>query len=186
MRFITFANQDLKLLRAVLRESADAQHRALAAEIICYAANKRAVVKDLVYGMSDPDSGVRNNSMRALAVIAIFAQRSPKQRITVPVKPFIDMLNSIVWTDRNKSSLTLYELTKNRDPEVLAKLRERALPSLVEMSRWKSPGHSSRPFFLLGRVGNISEDQIQKIWDGGNRETLIEMVLKKSHIKVKE
>lgn len=181
-RFITFATRDLKLLRAVLHDSADAQHRALAAEIIGYAANKRAVVKDLVYGMSDPDSGVRNNSMRALAVIGSFAQQSPKQRITVPVEPFIDMLNSIVWTDRNKSSFALSELTKNRDPEVLAKLRERALPSLVEMARWKSPGHSSRPFFLLGRVGNFSEEQIQQEWDSGNRETLIKKVLKKVKI----
>jgi hypothetical protein len=178
-RFITFAAQDFKLLRAVLHESADPQQRALAAQIIAYTANKRDVVKDLVYGISDLDSNVRNNSMRALAVIGSFAQQSPKQRIKVPVKPFIEMLNSIVWTDRNKSSLALYQLTEKRNPAVLAKLRERALPSLVEMSRWKSPGHAYSPFFLLGRVGNLSEDEIQKDWDSGNRETLIEKVLKK-------
>src|SRR6266487_1311481 len=40
-RFITFAAQDLKLLRAVLHESSDPQHRAFAAEIIAYAANKQ-------------------------------------------------------------------------------------------------------------------------------------------------
>jgi hypothetical protein len=175
--FITFAAQDLKVLRAVLRESGDAQHRALAAEIMGYAANKRDVVKDLVYGMSDPDSGVRNNSMRALAVIASFAQQSPKQRINVPVEPFIDMLNSIVWTDRNKSSFALYQLTEKRDAAVLSKLRERGLASLVEMSRWKSPRHANLPFFLLGRVGNFPEKEIQKYWDSGNRETLIDKVL---------
>lgn len=177
-RFITFAAQDLKLLRAVLHESANAQHRALAAQIIGYAANKREVVKDLVFGMSDPDRNVRNNSMRALAVIAGFAQRFPKQRIKVPVKPFIDMLNSIEWTDRNKSSFALYQLTEKRDPAVLAKLRVRALPSLVEMSRWKS-GHALSPFFVLGRAGNFSEGEIQKEWDSGNREALIEKVLRK-------
>jgi len=178
-RFITFAAQDLKLLRAVLYESADAQHRALAAQITGYAPSKRGVVKDLLYGMSDPDSVVRNNSMRALAVIAGFGQQFPKQQIIVPVKPFIDMLNSIVWTDLNKSSFALYQLTEKRDPAVLSELRERALPSLVEMSRWKSPGHAFRAFFLLGRVGNLSEREIQKEWDSGNRETLIEKVLKK-------
>jgi len=61
-RFITFAAQDFQLLRAVLHESANVQQRALAAEIIAYTANKRDVVPDLVYGMRDPDSDVRNNS----------------------------------------------------------------------------------------------------------------------------
>ena len=56
---------------------------------------------------------------------------------------------------------------------------ERALPSLIEMARWKSPGHALSPFFLLGRIGNLSEEEIQKDWDSGNRETLIEMVLQK-------
>lgn len=178
-RFITFAALDLKLLSAVLHESAEARQRALAAEIIAYAANKRAVVKDLVYGMSDPDSEVRNNSMRALAVIASFAQRSPKQKIKVPLTPFIKMLNSIVWTDRNKSVFALYQLTEKRNPAVLSELRKHALPSLIEMSRWQSPGHAYRPFFLLGRVGNLSEDEIQKDWDSGKREILIETVLKR-------
>jgi len=178
-RFITFAAQDLKLLRAVLRESAEAHHRALAAEIIAYAANKRDVVKDLVYGMRDRDGDVRNNSMRALAIIARFAQSSPKKGIRVSARRFAEMLNSIVWTDRNKSSLALLQLTERRDPAVLSRLRERALPSLVEMARWKSPGHAIAPFFILGRVGNLSEGEIQKAWERGNRETLIKTVLQK-------
>jgi hypothetical protein len=177
-RFITFAAQDLKLLRAVLHDSADAQHRALAAEIISYTANKRDVVPDLIYGMRDPDSGVRNNSMRALAVIAGFLQKSSQQQIN-PFKPFIEMLNSIIWTDRNKSSYALFQLTEKRNPAVLSMLRDHALPSLIEMSRWKSPGHASSSFFLLGRVGNLSEEEIQKYWDSGNRETLIETALER-------
>lgn len=177
--FITFAAHDLPLLRAVLHESADARHRALAAEIIAYAANKRDVVKDLVYGMTDPDSNVRNNSMRALAVIAKFAQGTPKTGIKVSFQPFIEMLNSVVWTDRNKSSLALLQLTERRDPIVLSRLRERALESLVEMARWRSPGHALAPFFILGRVGDLSEDQIQKSWESGNRETLIGVVLQR-------
>ena len=128
--------------------------------------------------MSDADGNVRNNSMRALAIIVKFAQQSPKQRIKVPIKPFVEMLNSIIWTDRNKSALALYQITGKRNPEVLSMLREHALPSLIEMSRWKSSGHAFCPFFLLGRAGNLSEDEIQKDWDSGNRETLIETVLR--------
>lgn len=176
-RFIAFAARDLKLLRAVLHEAADAQHRALAAEIIAYAPSKRDVVKDLVYGMGDPDSGVRNDSMRALAVIASFAQHMPRQRIKVPIRPFIEMLNSIEWTDRNKSSLALLQLTEQRDAVVLSSLRRHALQSLVEMARWKSRGHAWAPFFILGRVGNLSEEEIGKAWESSNRESLIERVL---------
>jgi hypothetical protein len=180
-QFIAFAAHDFKLLRDVLRESADAGHRALAAEVIGYAADRREVVKELAYGMSDPDGDVRNNSMRALAVLAGFAQRHPERRIEVPVEPFIDMLNSVVWTDRNKSSMALSELTEKRDPAILSKLRERALPSLVEMSRWKSLGHASYPLTLLGRVGNLPEDEIlkAKASAGGDREALIEEVLRR-------
>jgi hypothetical protein len=177
-RYITLAAQDLARLRAVLRESSDAGHRALAAQIIAYHANKRDIVTDLVYGMSDPDEGVRNNSMRALEVLAVFAKSSPKQRIRIPVEPFIDMLNSIEWTDRNKSSLALYRLTEKRDPAILSTLRERALPSLVEMARWKASGHAMPSFTLLGRIGNFSEEEIEKAWTG-NRESLIKMILER-------
>jgi hypothetical protein len=182
-RFITFAAQDFKLLRDVLRKSGDAHHRALAAEIIAYTANKRGVVKDLVYGMKDPDDGVRNNSMRALALIAAFAQRHPKEQIKVPIRPFIRMLNSIVWTDRNKSAFALYQITEKRDPVILAELREQALPSLVEMARWKSKSHADHPLLLLARVGNLSEMEIQKYWVSGNREGLIDTVLRRIRSK---
>src|SRR5215471_11374786 len=53
-RFITFAARDLKLLRDVLRHSADAEHRALAAQVIAYTANKQAIVNDLVEATRDP------------------------------------------------------------------------------------------------------------------------------------
>lgn len=182
-RFIEFAAHNLKLLGTVLRESSDAQHRALAAEIIAYRADKRGVVKDLLYAMSDPDSGVRNNSMRALMIIARFAQTSPERRIKVPVQPFIDMLNSIEWTDRNKSSGALNQLTEKRDAAILASLRRRALRSLVEMSRWKSPGHAFAPFFILGRVGNLSEEEIQKAWSSGDRQFLIKTVMDRVGLK---
>lgn len=178
-RYITFAAQDLGRLRAVLRESSDAGHRALAAQIIAYHANKRDIVKDLVYGMNDPDEGVRNDSMRALEVLAVFAKNSPKQRIKIPVEPFIDMLNSIEWTDRNKSSIALYRLTEKRNPVILSSLRKHALLSLVEMARWKASGHAMPSFTLLGRIGNFSEEEIQKAWSIGNRKSLIETILER-------
>ena len=96
------------------------------------------------------------------------------------MEPFIAMLNSIEWTDRNKASLALLELTGKRDPAILAMLRAEAFLSLVEMARWKSPGHAYSGFVLLGRVGGLAEDEIQAAWDGGYRETLIRKVMEKA------
>lgn len=179
-KYIAFANQYLKQLRTVIRDSSDANHRTLAVQIIAYYQDKRKILKDLVWGMNDANDKVRNNSMRALSVLASFARKSPQKKIKVPVEPFIEMLNSIDWTDRNKSSLALFQLTADRNPSVLSKLRKRALPSLVEMARWKSLGHALPSFTLLGRIGNFSEEEIQKALDSGNRELLIKAVLEKA------
>jgi hypothetical protein len=182
-RFLNFAARDLQTLEDVLQNSADAGHRALAAEIIGYAEDKRAVIPYLVGGMSDPDENVRNNSMRALWVMAEFAQRQPEKHIQIPSHPFVAMLNSLNWTDRNKSSLALYELTAKRDPAILTDLREHSLAALIEMARWKSPGHAQPSFFLVGRIAGLKEEQIQKAWDENDRERVISAALKETRSK---
>jgi len=179
-RFITIAARDLKLLRDVLRHSADAEHRAIAANIIAYSANKQAIVNDLVEAIRDPAEGVRNNAMRALAVMAGSTRQTAKQQIRIPVRPFIEMLNGIEWTDRNKSSWALLRLTEKRDPAVLSELRQKALPSLIEMARWKSSGHAYAPFILLGRVVGLPEDEITAAWERGDRASFIEAAVKRA------
>jgi hypothetical protein len=179
-RFLTFAARDLKLLRDVLHQSEDAEQRALAAQVIAYAKDKQAVVNDLVEAMRDPAEGVRNNAMRALAVMAESAAQKTNHPIRIPVRPFIEMLNSVEWTDRNKSSLALLRLTKQRDPAVLSELRQKALPSLIEMARWKVSGHAYPPFFLLGRVAGFSENEIGDAWEHGDRAAFVDAAAKKA------
>jgi hypothetical protein len=159
-QFVTLANGDIDRLRAVVRESADAHHRALAAQVLAYARNKRAVVGDLAYAMTDPEGEVRNNATRALWIMAEVANPSQGAALDIPVEPFVDLLNSLVWEDRNKASLALMELSKNRDPALLDLLRKKALPSLNEMARWKSVGHATAPVMLFGRVAGISEQRL--------------------------
>jgi hypothetical protein len=173
----------LKLLRKILHESSDAEHRALAAEIIAYYDDKSAIVSDLTSAVNDPNDGVRNNATRALGLIAYYAQTHPESKIKVLFEPFVDMLGSIEWTDRNKSALVLGELTAKRDAKLIKLLREKALPSLVEMARWKDDGHANTPFFILGRVGGLSDDEIWQAWTTGKREDLIKKV--QNNIKLK-
>ena len=175
-RFIVYAARDLNL-RDVLRQSADPEHRALAAQILGYAADKRTVTEDLAYGMDDPSEMVRNNAMRALAVIGTLASAAPELKIDVPTGSFVRLLNSPVWTDRNKASMALMALSANRDPQLIASLREHALASLIEMARWKSEGHAAASLWLLGRIGGLSEAAIQGAWSRGDREAVIEAAL---------
>jgi hypothetical protein len=78
--------------------------------------------------MHDPDSGVRNNAARALLVFTYLAPKPPRQKIKVPTRPFVELLNSCIWTDRNKSSAALGELTEQRDPVLLKDLQETQCP----------------------------------------------------------
>ena len=106
-----YAKRDLPQLRRVLRSSSDASQRALAAQVLGYAADKKAVVEDLVQGMRDPSDEVRNNAMRALMVFADAAPHVSRSIPRVPVEPFIDFLNSPVWSDRNKASAAVTVVT---------------------------------------------------------------------------
>lgn len=177
--FPAMASDHLLALRAVLRDSSDESDRAVAAYVIGYAPDKRSVVNDLQYALRDPDPGVRLNAARALTAIAVKARLDPNAGIKIEPTWFIEMLNSLSWTDRTRALAALDLLTDTRDPAVLAQLRESALPALAEMARWKTLSHALPAYLLLGRVAGLSEEQIQAAWSSGDREPVIAQALKK-------
>ena len=179
-RFVTLATPNLAILRRVIRESSDAKQRALAAQMIAYARDKRSVVKDLAYAMTDPDGETRNNAMRALLVIAKYANANPQLKIKVPTLPFVRMLNSLEWTDRNKSAGALDALTIGRDPGLLAQLKREALNSLAEMARWKNPGHARPSFNILGRLAGMTENEISAAWTKADRKRQVGLISEKA------
>jgi hypothetical protein len=67
----------------------------------------------------------------------------------------------------------LFPLTASRDPALLAELRSRAVPSLVEMARWSNAGHAMLPFILLARVVGVDDAEAFQAWQSGQRETII-------------
>ena len=176
-RLLGYAKRDLRNLRAVLRDSADAKHRAFAAQVLGYVDDKQAVVDDLAYAISDPDEGVRNDAMRTLLVFSDAVPTGSRPAPRVPYAPFIALLDSPVWTDRNKSSDALAALSKDRDPDLLAAVRARALTPLVEIARWKSAGHAWAGFILLGRAAGFSEQDLSDNWARGEREKIIRLAL---------
>lgn len=176
-RFLGLAKDNLAKLRDVLKNSADEEHRAIAAYVIGYAPHKQDVINDLQGALRDPDDTTRNNAIRSLAAIAIFAVQQPDE---VKVSPtwFIEMLDSLIWSDRHAAAVTLVTLTEGRNPQVLAHLKERAMPTLAEMAQWKHLPHALPAFILLGRAAGYAENEIQDAWTEGNRRAFVAKALK--------
>jgi len=163
-------------LRRTLRNSADEEERATAAYVIGYAPDQKSVVNDLQYALRDADPGVRVNAARSL--IAFAGAGVAATGIKVEPTWFIEMLNSLSWTDRTRALDALQILTDKRDQAVLDQIRARALPALVEMARWKTLAHALPAYLLLGRLTSLSEQQIQDAWSRGDRESVIAEALK--------
>jgi hypothetical protein len=176
--FPALADDHLEELRAVLRNSDDEQQRATAAYVIGYATDKRAILNDLQSALKDADPGVRANASRGLLALAVRARLAPNSGIKVEPTWFIEMLNSLSWSDRNRALAALQILTDTRDRSVLDQLRERAIPALADMARWKTLAHALPAYILLGRVAELPEEQIQDAWSRGDRESVIAEALK--------
>jgi hypothetical protein len=170
-RFIEFARESGPL-RTVLHTSADAEHRAIAAQVIAYTERKSEVVGDLLYAIDDPDETVRNNATRALMMMAQATRVTPP---AIPVRPFIRFLYSLTWTDLNKSSGLLEALTRKRDPSDLELLRREAMNPLIEMARWKSHGEGA--LRIVGRMAGMTESEIEAARVAGNSERVIQAAL---------
>ena len=175
--FPDFTAHHLAKIREVLRNSADEEQRSMAATLIGYAPDKNAVIGDLEYAIQDPDESVRSSAMSALNAIAVLAAKQPEIGIRISPTWFVEMLNSIVLSDRTRATKALITLTDSRPAATLDLLRERALPSLMEMAQWNSLRYALPAFILLGRVGGLSEEQIQQSWTSGDRAAMILQVV---------
>ena len=167
-KYRDWADEDFAMLSKVLRTSAYAEQRATAAQIIAYHFDKGKVMPDLMYAIIDESDEVRNNAIRAIAIIAFYASEHPDKKIRIPYLPFIRLINSVFWSDRNKGLSVLMQLTQSRDPEILQKLKDRSLPALKEMAVWKSPVHAMPAYVILGRIAGLPEQDISKTASGTN------------------
>jgi len=178
--FPALADQYLAQLRDVLRNSDDEAQRAMAAYVLVYVRRKVDIVNDLQYALKDADAGVRNNATRSLVALSVLAKLDPSSEIRISPTWFIEMLNSLSWSDRNRALSALQTLTDSRDPLVLDQLRTRALDALIDMARWKTLSHALPAFILLGRVAGMPEPEIQSAWTRGDRDVVIAAAKKKA------
>jgi hypothetical protein len=178
-KFVQYASTDLNTLKNVLRTSRDAEQRAVAAQIIAYSSQKSVVVENLLYAVDDPDEGVRNNATRALSILAGFGYSHPSLKITIPSAPFIKMLNSIFWKDRNKGTNVLMQLTQNRNARLLREIKRQAYSSLIEMARWRDRGHAYASFVILARMAGVEEKLLITKNYSGDFDKEVDMMIDK-------
>lgn len=158
-----FAVSHADVIVRVLRRSGMVEQRRAAATLLGYADRSPAQVRGLQDGMNDDDDAVRNNAVRALAVMA---QAGPLPGLNV--QQIIGLLYSGVWTDRNKASALLLGLTAKHDAKILKALGDEALPPLIEGTRWQSKAHAFAFAMVLGRVAGISDERSSELINSGH------------------
>jgi hypothetical protein len=178
LNFLPLAEKHEAILREVLRNSEDEVERAMAAYVIAYVPKKSTVINDLQYALQDPNDGVRNNAMRSLLGLTILSEKQPELGLKVSPTWFVEELNSLVWSDRNKAATALLTLTEKREAGLLEMLRERALDSLIDMARWRHLSHALPGYILLGRIAGIEETRLQTAWSEGKHQPLTEEVIR--------
>jgi hypothetical protein len=144
----------------VLESSSKADRRGMAADALGYGTRTPRQLAALVHAARDPDSGVRNDSTRALGEIL---RADPSVAAQILPDNFIDMIRSGTWTDRNKASSVLWPLTQSRDPKLLARLKSEASDALLEMARWRTNGWAYAPRVILARIAGIPEERIDQL-----------------------
>jgi hypothetical protein len=172
-RFPDLVARNLQAIRDVLRESGDEYQRAIAAYLLPYAPNKYEIVGDLREALVDNDPLVRSNAVHGLTALALLERADAGSRVRVSSTWFIDMLQSVAWTDRTKAAWALEILTEDRDVFTLTRLRGPAIDALREMAVWKNREHARGAFVLLGRAAGMEESAIEAAWARDDRDTVL-------------
>lgn len=175
---LPLVDSNLAAVDNVLRNAVDPDERAAAAYVIQYAPRSDRACKTLAdalqFAIQDPDESVRKNAMISLRAVMVGAHLHPKQPIHIEPTWFVELMNSVVWSDRHNASLALIALTDRPNPEALDLIRSRALQPVLEMARWHDMRNALPGFILAGRLAGLDEKAIQNAWVDGQREPVLE------------
>lgn len=176
-KFRPLVARDLLLIDRIVRDSADPEQRTAAAYILQYTPRgphtTKIMVDGLQYALRDGDENVRSNAIRALKAVAIGAKLHANQEIRLEPTWFIELMNSVVFSDRQAAALALVDLTESRDPATLELLRGRALESVTEMAKWHDLKTALPAFILAGRLAGLEEKEISQAWIDGDRDAVL-------------
>jgi hypothetical protein len=181
--FIPLVAKYLETVHRVIRTSRDSDQRSIAAYVLQYGPRgphtSPEIVADLQFALQDVDDTVRANAIRALTAMYVGSKLHSEQGITIQPTWFVELLNSISWSDRHNASLALVDMTEDNDETTLQLIRERALPSVIEMARWHDMRHALPAFILAGRLAGLSKKEIDDAWVGQDHEAVLKAALRK-------
>lgn len=149
------------MLIDILNTSNSPIYRAAASFILAHAhMDNNALLKVLLPSVRDPESTVRNNSLR---VIYYIVRANPK--LDFNVSEIISALDFPSFTDRNKSLVILRSLPVSRFSE---KNLKRMIPILLEILE-KKDAHNYRNAYIVlknisGKNYDIKDIQRWKLW----------------------
>ena len=172
------ARQHFERLVEVLQSSARADQRAIAATVLGQAHDKVRAAEALDAAARDPSSKVRNNAIRALGLLLAEADMAPDLVAVLPIETYLDLLESLTWTDRNKAMLVLLGLSRGRNEAVLARLRACSVETLAEMAAWQTEGHALMALILLGRIAGLTDAETVEAWRNGKIEQVVDRARK--------
>lgn len=160
LKMRSYALEHGDLIRSVLETSTNSAQRVAASQLLGYARHSKSQFDGLMAAVRDPDETVRNNAVRALGVL----MRSGAEHVRgLDPSPFIEMVRSGTWSDRNKGAAVLEQAIAGRDPKLSARVKRDALASLIEMARWQNHGHSYTARHILGRIAGIEEGKLMQM-----------------------
>ncbi|WP_163871089.1 HEAT repeat domain-containing protein [Myxococcus eversor] len=137
-RFVEKAPAAREALLRVLREDADANRRAAVPLVLGYAGTPEQIIGWLVPFFKDPDSGVRNNVVRA---VLAFQEALARPVVDLPVVFEVMTMPSVM--DRNKGTYLLEMVLVKLTPDELKARRAEVLQKvgtlLVDMSAYQQP-----------------------------------------------
>lgn len=143
-RFDQAAREHHDTLVQVLREDADAGKRAKAAFVLAHVEDARQLVLDLVPSLDDPASGVRNNVMRVLMMVA-----QQDDTVEIPFAPLARRVDDPSTSCRNKAAYLIAALADRPEyrEEILA-----ITPALLRLLRLQKPNNHDPAYEILRTI----------------------------------
>lgn len=144
-RFNTAAIQERALILETLKNDPNPVRRTSAAYLAAHFTDPQDIVNVLLPYVNDPDDGVRNSVIRVLSLT------TQKANITnLDPTPFLQLLDSPIGTDRNKSLFLLSVLAQSKATK--RELTQHAKAPLLAILRLQQPNQHDFAYRILKEI----------------------------------
>ena len=139
------ATQERSMILEALRSDPDPERRAAAAFLVGHFNDPHDIISILSSYVEDKDEKVRNNSMRVIGATI------GKAKIRdIDIRPFLNVLDSPISSDRNKALMVLRNVAESHATHHL--ILQEAGHTLLNLIRLKQPNNHDWAYQILKKV----------------------------------